>query len=155
MPEDLTLESLVVENFRSIHGEVVVPLNAPVVLIHGPNGTGKSSLMTALALALAGPSITGIAEPKHLVHHDTPFAAITLGTSAGPTKLRIGPEDSGRHRRPRARGRHLLRRALLPRADQARRPPGALPGSGEGRRRVRPHPLRQGTAASRRARRAR
>ncbi|MGH3597171.1 MAG: AAA family ATPase, partial [Mycobacterium sp.] len=93
MPDELILETLRVQNFRSIRGEVVVPINAPVVLIHGPNGTGKSSLMTALALALAGPRITGIAEPKHLVHHGAQYAAITLGTSEGPKGLRIAPGD--------------------------------------------------------------
>lgn len=95
MPDELALETLIVENFRSIRGEVVVPVNAPVVLINGPNGTGKSSLMTALALALAGPRITGIAEPKHLVYHGAEYAAITLGTSQGPKALRIAPGDVG------------------------------------------------------------
>lgn len=95
MPDELILESLVVENFRSIRGEVVVPVNAPVVLIHGPNGTGKTSVMTALALALAGPEITGVPAPEHLVHHGTEYAAITLGTSQGPKALRIAPGDAG------------------------------------------------------------
>lgn len=94
MPDELILESLVVENFRSIRGEVVVPMNAPVVLIHGPNGTGKTSLMTALALALAGPEISGLPDPKHLVHHGEAYAAITLGTSQGPKALRIAPDDA-------------------------------------------------------------
>ena len=94
-PDELVVDSLVVKDFRSIRGEVVVPVNAPVVLIHGPNGTGKSSLMTALALALGGPHITGVADPKHLVHHGADHAAITLGTSQGPRALRIAPEDDG------------------------------------------------------------
>jgi DNA repair protein SbcC/Rad50 len=95
MPDELVLETLIIQNFRSIRGEVVVPVNAPVVLIHGPNGSGKSSLMTALAVALAGPRITAIAEPKHLVHHGADYAAITLGTSQGPKVLRIAPGDAG------------------------------------------------------------
>lgn len=95
MADDMVLESLVVKNFRSIRGEVVVPVNAPVVLIHGPNGTGKSSLMTALALALAGPEIAGVASPKHLVHHGANHAEITLGTSQGPKALRIASGDAG------------------------------------------------------------
>ena len=95
MPEELVLETLIVENFRSIRGEVVVPVSAPAVLIHGPNGTGKSSLMTALALALAGPEITGVPDPKHLVHHGAEYAAVTLATSQGPKTLRIAAGDAG------------------------------------------------------------
>lgn len=93
MPDELVLDTLIVENFRSIRGEIVVPVNAPVVLIHGSNGAGKSSLMTALALALAGPGIGSVADPKHLVHHGAQHAAITLGTSQGRKELRITAGD--------------------------------------------------------------
>lgn len=48
------LQSLVIENFRSIRGEVVVPLDAQVVLIHGSNGMGKTSILSALELGLTG-----------------------------------------------------------------------------------------------------
>lgn len=43
-----------VENFRSIHGSIGVSLDAPAVLIHGPNGTGKTSLLSAIELGLTG-----------------------------------------------------------------------------------------------------
>lgn len=94
MSDEMDVETLVVANFRSIRGEVVLPLNASVVLIYGPNGTGKTSLMTALAIALCGGRIGGIAEPKHLVHHGAEYAAITLGTSRGPRPVRIAPGDT-------------------------------------------------------------
>ena len=44
------LKSITVTNFRSIKGSVTVPLDAPVVLIHGQNGTGKTSLLSAIEL---------------------------------------------------------------------------------------------------------
>lgn len=48
------LKTLVIRNFRSLRGEVVVPLEAQVVLIHGTNGMGKTSVLSALELALTG-----------------------------------------------------------------------------------------------------
>jgi DNA repair protein SbcC/Rad50 len=48
------LKTLSVEDFRSIRGPVSVSLDAPVVLIHGPNGTGKTSLLSAIEFALTG-----------------------------------------------------------------------------------------------------
>jgi exonuclease SbcC len=48
------LKSLTVEDFRSIRGRVTVSLDAPVVLIHGQNGSGKTSLLSAIELALTG-----------------------------------------------------------------------------------------------------
>lgn len=90
---DLTLESLIVQDFRSIRGRVVLPIGAPVVLIHGPNGAGKSSLMSALALALGGPAVQGLASPEHLVHHEREAASIELATSQGPHGMRVAPGD--------------------------------------------------------------
>jgi exonuclease SbcC len=48
------LKTLVIENFRSLQGRVVVPLDAQVVLVHGSNGMGKTSVFSALELALTG-----------------------------------------------------------------------------------------------------
>lgn len=48
------LKTLVIRNFRSLRGEVVVPLDAQVVLVHGTNGSGKTSVLSALELALTG-----------------------------------------------------------------------------------------------------
>lgn len=43
-----------VANFRSIRGKIHAPLDASVVLVHGENGAGKTSLLSAIELALTG-----------------------------------------------------------------------------------------------------
>lgn len=48
------LSSLLISDFRSIQGEWTVPLDAGVVLLHGLNGAGKSSVLSALELACTG-----------------------------------------------------------------------------------------------------
>jgi exonuclease SbcC len=48
------LKTLVIENFRSLRGKIVVPLDAQVVLVHGGNGMGKTSVLSALELGLTG-----------------------------------------------------------------------------------------------------
>ncbi|WPC67516.1 AAA family ATPase [Rhodoferax ferrireducens] len=66
------LKSVTVTDFRSIRGTVTVPLDSPIVLIHGQNGSGKTSLLSAIELALTGhvESLVRI-DPSfesHLVH---------------------------------------------------------------------------------------
>lgn len=51
---DFLLKGLSVKNFRSIKGTINVPLDANVVLVHGENGAGKTSLLSAIELALTG-----------------------------------------------------------------------------------------------------
>jgi exonuclease SbcC len=48
------IESITVSDFRSIRGSITIPLDAPVVLIHGPNGVGKTSILSAMELAITG-----------------------------------------------------------------------------------------------------
>jgi len=78
---ELPLQQLVLSDFRRIEGTRVIPLDAPVVLIHGPNGTGKTSLLSALELALTG-EIKSMRQQSeryiaHLPHMGQPYA--TLG----------------------------------------------------------------------------
>lgn len=51
---DVPIKKLTVSDFRRIEGTRELPFDAPVVLIHGPNGTGKTSILSALELALTG-----------------------------------------------------------------------------------------------------
>ena len=51
---DIQLQELEVTNFRSIKGMVHAPLDAKVVLVHGENGAGKTSLLAAIEMALTG-----------------------------------------------------------------------------------------------------
>lgn len=46
------ISSLTVRDFRSIRGNVTVPMDAPIVLVHGKNGAGKTSLLSGMELAL-------------------------------------------------------------------------------------------------------
>lgn len=80
------LQSLSVENFRSIRGSISVSLDAPVVLIHGPNGTGKTSMLSAIELALTGgvPSLARSATDylAHLPHKLSPDGKASVAITA-------------------------------------------------------------------------
>lgn len=66
---NVRITSLVIENFRSIRGSQHVSLDAPAVLIHGPNGTGKTSLLSAIEFALTG-NVASLArfDPGYIQH---------------------------------------------------------------------------------------
>lgn len=83
------LKSISLTDFRSIKGTVSIPLDAPVVLVHGQNGTGKTSLLSALELSLTGkiPSLYRSDEDylMHLVHKEAKAAQIL--TTVDPASL--------------------------------------------------------------------
>jgi len=63
------LKSVTVKDFRSIRGQVTVPLDAPVVLIHGQNGAGKTSILSAIELGLTGAvQSLGRSETDYITH---------------------------------------------------------------------------------------
>ncbi len=79
---DRLLRGIRVANFRSISGDLRLPLDAPVVLIHGANGSGKTSVLSAIELALTG-EVNSLARVDdryfaHLPHHGHDFAAIEV-----------------------------------------------------------------------------
>lgn len=79
---DARLKNLVIENFRSLRGKVVIPLDAQVVLIHGTNGMGKTSVLSALELGLTG-------KIAHLANEGAKYQSYltTLGTGGGSISL--------------------------------------------------------------------
>lgn len=87
------LETITITDFRSIGGSIPIPLSAPVVLLHGSNGAGKSTVMSALELALGG-AISGVEEGEqiHLVHRGATNATIDLASDVGNARFTI---DSG------------------------------------------------------------
>ena len=70
-----SISSITIENFRCIRGSISIQLDAPVVLIYGRNGTGKTSILSALELSLTGriPSLARLDDNyiSHLVHKET------------------------------------------------------------------------------------
>lgn len=86
----MDLEAVTISNFRSIRGSVTIPLDAPVVLIHGLNGAGKTSVLAAIELALTG-QFAGATPPQPgvLVHRGSKHAFIQLDTTDGTTSGRL------------------------------------------------------------------
>ena len=85
---DLLLKELEITNFRSIRGQVHVPLDAKVVLVHGENGAGKTSLLSAIELGLTG-NVQSLwrADPdyaRQLLHRSTTRGKVAVKT--------IGPD---------------------------------------------------------------
>jgi len=82
----MNLDAIKISNFRSIRGTVTVPLDAPVVLIHGLNGAGKTSVLAAIELALTG-QFAGAepSQPGVLVHRGFDQATIQLDTTGRTT----------------------------------------------------------------------
>jgi DNA repair protein SbcC/Rad50 len=76
------LKSISLTDFRSVRGTVSIPLDASIVLIHGQNGTGKTSLLSGIELALTGriPSLYRFDEDylTHLVHKEAKEGRVEL-----------------------------------------------------------------------------
>ncbi|WP_294200171.1 AAA family ATPase [uncultured Sphingomonas sp.] len=87
----LLLKELDIVDFRSIRGHVHAPLDAQVVLVHGENGAGKTSLLSAIELALTG-GVQSLrrADPDYaeqLMHRSAASGSVTI-TTAGNAETR-------------------------------------------------------------------
>jgi DNA repair protein SbcC/Rad50 len=71
----VNLKQILIKNFRSLRGTVAVPLDASVVLLHGSNGMGKTSVLSAIELALSG-------QIAHLQRIDKEYAKQLLNREA-------------------------------------------------------------------------
>jgi len=87
------LRSVDVTNFRSVRGHVHAPLDAQVVLVHGENGAGKTSLLAAIELALTGAVAS-------LRRADPTYAPQLLHRSAvsGEVVATVGADEDGDRR---------------------------------------------------------
>ena len=100
---DLLLKELDVTNFRSIRGHVHVPLDAKVVLVHGENGAGKTSLLSAIELALTG-SVQSFWRADHdyarqLLHRSMARGNVAVKTTGadGEQRYEASLDETGAH----------------------------------------------------------
>ena len=99
------LRSLTVSDFRSISGEWTVPLDAGAILIHGYNGAGKTSLLSALELACTGRIAhldqAGDGEYKRHLHHRGAAngqVSVSIEPASGESQAAtVRVDDSGTH----------------------------------------------------------
>jgi exonuclease SbcC len=88
---DLLLKGLSVKNFRSIKGNINVPLDANVVLVHGENGAGKTSLLSAIELALTG-------KVQSLLRADSTYSTQLLFRGATDGRVNVAVDGQGESR---------------------------------------------------------
>ena len=121
-----------VSDFRSIRGTITVPLDAPVVLVHGPNGSGKTSLLSAIELGLTG-AVASLKRfdssyAQNLVHLDTKSKRAIVKISAKHDDIADKPNEmiiqngevSGAPLLSTAQSRFFTERAFLAQATLSR-----------------------------------
>lgn len=98
------ITSLTATDFRSLRGTVTVPMDSPVVLIHGRNGAGKTSLLTAIELGLTGNLVSlSRLDPqfqKHLVHKEavSKIGSVSIGVHGLGVEFPAGRFDIHGHK---------------------------------------------------------
>jgi exonuclease SbcC len=112
------LRSLQVANFRRIAGSHAVPLDADIVVVYGPNGSGKTSLMQALELAITGSveDLRGSNDYPRVLQNqfssDPMRVSLDCETPGGKT-ISVGPHRQGRHDGEDQLRRYFAERAYL------------------------------------------
>lgn len=84
------MTSITVNDFRSIKGEWTIGLDAPVVLVHGLNGAGKTSLLSAIELAATG----RVAHLERAGNDDYARHLQHRGQAGGRVSLKVGGLDA-------------------------------------------------------------
>ena len=91
----LPLRRVLISNFRRIKGNWEIPLDAPIVLIHGANGSGKTSLLSAIEFGLTGAVRTMYRRDDrytaHLPHRGSSFATIEVEIADDHGRVRLPP----------------------------------------------------------------
>ncbi|GJO06756.1 hypothetical protein NJB18091_48400 [Mycobacterium marinum] len=82
---DAPIRGISISDFRRLEGTRFLPLDAPIVLLHGHNGAGKTSVLSALELALTG-DIRSMRrhDPRytaHLPYHGREFATLSVSVA--------------------------------------------------------------------------
>ncbi|MBR9910048.1 MAG: AAA family ATPase [Gammaproteobacteria bacterium] len=100
------LKSIDINNFRSIRGQIHAPLDAKVILVHGENGAGKTSLLSAIELALTGKvqSLERV-DPSYdaqLLHRSSDSGSVSLQILNGAAEERFSSQLRAEGARPKA-----------------------------------------------------
>lgn len=118
-------------DFRSLNGLIDLDLDASVVLIHGPNGSGKTSFLSALEFGLTG-SVEAMSRveknyKKDLVHYDATMASVSIecrhqDVYNSPANLKISSSGTveGTHLLNSVHSRFFSERSLLAQATLSR-----------------------------------